>query len=57
MELDRERLLATFAEESGELLTEMEEALVSLEEHPDEERLRSIFRGAHTVKGAARGIG
>ncbi|MFL5351029.1 chemotaxis protein CheA [Archangium sp.] len=57
MELDRERLLATFAEESGELLTEMEEALVSLEEHPDEERLRSIFRGAHTVKGAAAALG
>ncbi|PTL83207.1 chemotaxis protein CheA [Vitiosangium sp. GDMCC 1.1324] len=57
MELDRERLLATFAEESGELLTEMEETLVSLEEHPDEERLRSIFRGAHTVKGAAAALG
>ncbi|QRK10268.1 chemotaxis protein CheA [Archangium violaceum] len=57
MEMDRERLLATFAEESGELLTEMEETLVSLEEHPDEERLRSIFRGAHTVKGAAGALG
>ncbi|HYO59538.1 chemotaxis protein CheA [Archangium sp.] len=57
MELDREWLLATFTEESGELLTEMEETLVSLEEHPDEERLRSIFRGAHTVKGAAAALG
>ncbi|HEY0093415.1 MAG TPA: Hpt domain-containing protein, partial [Archangium sp.] len=57
MELDRERLLATFAEESGELLTEMEETLVAMEEHPDEERLRSIFRGAHTVKGAAAAMG
>ncbi|MGZ3460849.1 MAG: chemotaxis protein CheA, partial [Archangium sp.] len=57
MELDRERLLATFAEESGELLTEMAETLVALEEHPDEERLRSIFRGAHTVKGAAVSLG
>ncbi|MCY1082574.1 chemotaxis protein CheA [Archangium lansingense] len=57
MELDRERLLATFAEESGEILTEMEETLVSMEEHPDEERLRSIFRGAHTVKGAAAAMG
>ncbi|ATB38987.1 chemotaxis protein CheA [Cystobacter fuscus] len=57
MELDRERLLATFAEESGELLTEMEEILVSLEEHPDQERLRSIFRAAHSVKGAAGALG
>ncbi|WP_375768561.1 chemotaxis protein CheA [Archangium gephyra] len=57
MELDRERLLATFAEESGELLTEMEQTLVSMEEHPDEERLRAIFRGAHTVKGAAAAMG
>jgi two-component system chemotaxis sensor kinase CheA len=57
LELDRERLLATFAEESGELLTEMEQTLVSMDEHPDEERLRSIFRGAHTVKGAAAAMG
>ncbi|WP_434384471.1 chemotaxis protein CheA [Melittangium boletus] len=53
MELERESLLATFAEEVGDLLSEIEEALVALEEHPDEERLRSIFRAAHTVKGAA----
>jgi two-component system chemotaxis sensor kinase CheA len=57
LELDREQLLATFAEEAGELLTGMEEALVSLEEHPDEARLRSIFRGAHTMKGGALALG
>ena len=57
LELDREQLLATFAEEAGELLTEMEETLVALEEQPDEERLRSIFRGAHTLKGAAVALG
>ncbi|MET0401332.1 MAG: chemotaxis protein CheA [Cystobacter sp.] len=57
MELEREQLLATFAEEVGDLLSEMEEALVALEEQPDEERLRSIFRGAHTVKGAAVALG
>ncbi len=57
VELDHERLLATFAEESGELLTEMAELLVTLETHPDEERLRSIFRGAHTMKGGAAALG
>jgi two-component system chemotaxis sensor kinase CheA len=57
LDLDRERLLATFAEEVGEILTEMEQTLVGLEEHPDDERLRSIFRGAHTLKGAASALG
>ncbi len=57
MELEREQLLATFAEEVGDLLSELEESLVALEEQPDEERLRSIFRGAHTVKGAAVALG
>ena len=55
--MDRELLLATFAEQAGELLSEMEETLVALEEQPDEERLRSIFRGAHTLKGAAVALG
>ncbi|WP_309892334.1 chemotaxis protein CheA [Archangium sp.] len=57
MDLDRERLLATFAEEVGEILTEMEQTLVGLEEHSDDERLRAIFRGAHTLKGAASALG
>lgn len=57
VDIDREQLLATFAEEAGELLSEMEETLVALEEQPDEERLRSIFRGAHTLKGAAVAMG
>jgi len=57
LDLDRERLLATFAEEVGEILTEMEQTLVGLEEHPDDERLRAIFRGAHTLKGAASALG
>ncbi|WP_257451164.1 chemotaxis protein CheA [Archangium lipolyticum] len=57
MDLDREQLLATFAEESGELLTEMEQQLLALETHPDEEGLMAIFRGAHTVKGAAGALG
>jgi two-component system chemotaxis sensor kinase CheA len=57
VDFDRERLLATFAEEAEEILTEMEETLVGLEAHPDEERMRSIFRGAHTIKGAASALG
>jgi two-component system chemotaxis sensor kinase CheA len=57
LDLDRESLLATFAEEAEEILTDMEETLVGLEEHPDDERLRSIFRGAHTLKGASAALG
>ncbi|HEX8824646.1 MAG TPA: chemotaxis protein CheA [Archangium sp.] len=57
MELDREQLLATFAGEAEDILTEMEETLVGLEEHPDDERLSSIFRGAHTLKGASAALG
>ncbi len=56
-DLDRERLFATFAEEAEDILTEMEEALIALEAQGDEERLRSIFRGAHTLKGAAVALG
>ncbi|MCG8425748.1 MAG: chemotaxis protein CheA [Chromatiales bacterium] len=44
----------TFAQESEELLQEMEDALLSMEEAPDdEENLNSVFRAMHTIKGAA----
>ncbi len=44
----------TFAHEAKELLHEMEDALLSMEEAPeDEEYLNSVFRSMHTIKGAA----
>lgn len=44
----------TFAQETAELLDEMEDALLSLEQQPsDSELLNSVFRAMHTIKGAA----
>ncbi|WP_028301999.1 chemotaxis protein CheA [Oceanospirillum beijerinckii] len=44
----------TFLQESEELLQQMEDALLAMEEAPDdEEHLNSVFRAMHTIKGAA----
>jgi two-component system chemotaxis sensor kinase CheA len=44
----------TFVQESEELLQQMEDALLAMEEAPDdEEHLNSVFRAMHTIKGAA----
>jgi two-component system, chemotaxis family, sensor kinase CheA len=46
--------LQTFAHEVEELLTEMEEALLALEETPNNaEKINSIFRAMHTIKGSS----
>ncbi len=43
-----------FIQEAQELLENMEQALLSMEENPeDEDHLNSIFRAAHTIKGTA----
>jgi two-component system chemotaxis sensor kinase CheA len=58
MDLDRDVLLQTFLEETQENLVEMEQALVALEARPsDDEAIRAIFRGAHTIKGNAATLG
>ena len=57
MNIDRELLLATFAQEAEELLGQMEERLVVLESQRDEAALHAIFRGAHTLKGLAVSLG
>jgi two-component system chemotaxis sensor kinase CheA len=57
MEIDRELLLESFLEETGELLSEMEEALLALEERPREEVLHAIFRCAHSLKGLGASLG
>jgi len=51
---DMNLALQTFSHEVDELLTEMEEALLALEETPnDSERINSIFRAMHTIKGSS----
>src|SRR5687768_14752517 len=60
--MDREalsaRLLTLFLEELGEHVQAMNTDLLALETDPsDVEHLRSLFRTAHTLKGAARAVG
>jgi two-component system chemotaxis sensor kinase CheA len=56
--IDRNALMKTFLDETGENLATMEEALVSLETSPgDADILNTIFRGAHTLKGNAATVG
>jgi len=48
----------TFMTESAELLQDMENALLSLEKSPgDSETINSLFRSAHTIKGASGILG
>ena len=45
---------ALFGQEAEELLVEMEDALLALENEPDNvEMVNSLFRAMHTIKGAA----
>jgi two-component system chemotaxis sensor kinase CheA len=58
MDIDYPVLLAMFQAEAGENLAAMEEALVGLEHSPDDaERLNTLFRAAHTLKGNADSLG
>ncbi|MDT8407573.1 MAG: chemotaxis protein CheA [Methylococcales bacterium] len=51
---DLDPALATFAQESEELLLEMESALLVLESDPsDSETINQLFRAVHTFKGSA----
>ena len=46
--------LPTFIAESRELLQDMEEALLRIEQSPDDaDTINAIFRAAHTIKGSA----
>jgi two-component system chemotaxis sensor kinase CheA len=46
--------LATFAQESEELLLDMEEGLLALEVAPDDaETINRVFRAMHTIKGSS----
>ena len=46
--------LSVFAQEAEQLLTDMENALLSLEDEPDDaETINSLFRAMHTIKGSS----
>ncbi len=58
IDLDRDLILQTFAAQSNEGLSTMEEALIDLEARPeDDEALHLIFRICHTLKGDASTVG
>ena len=58
MRIDIKQFHETFFEEAVEHLASMESALLQLEENPhDQELLNSIFRGAHSIKGASSTFG
>lgn len=51
---DLDAALITFNQEAKELLDEMEEALLALEDTPDDsETINSLFRAMHTIKGSS----
>jgi two-component system chemotaxis sensor kinase CheA len=56
--IDRAALLPVFVAESEENRAALEEALLALEESPDDEELvATIFRAAHTLKGNSESLG
>jgi two-component system chemotaxis sensor kinase CheA len=57
MNIDRDALVQAFLADSEENFAAMEESLMALEARPDDvEVLRTIFRGAHNMKGNASTI-
>lgn len=58
MDLDFEAVRRVFLAEAEEHLGQMELALVALEAQPgDAEAVATVFRGAHSIKGAASTVG
>jgi two-component system chemotaxis sensor kinase CheA len=56
--IDRDELLRVFLAEAEEILSTMEESLVALESAPDDdERIATVFRAAHTLKGNCAMLG
>jgi len=52
--MNLDEALHTFIVEAGELLEEMEAALLRIEQMPDDaDTINAIFRAAHTIKGSA----
>ncbi|MFQ3574431.1 MAG: Hpt domain-containing protein, partial [Thermodesulfovibrionales bacterium] len=58
MDLEMDVARKIFIDESSDLLQEMENALLNLEESPDDDAtINALFRAAHTIKGSAGIIG
>ncbi len=58
MQIDMSRFRAAFYVEAGEHLEQMEAALLQLESNPsDIDLLNTIFRAAHSIKGASTTFG
>ena len=52
--MNMDEVLQVFIAESQELLQQMEEALLQLENDPDDaDTINAVFRAAHTIKGSA----
>lgn len=52
--MNMDQVLNTFVAEAGELLVDMEDALLRLEAGPENKELvHAMFRAAHTIKGSA----
>ncbi len=55
MALDMAKFLARFVDEAREHVHQLNEGLLRLENHPDdEETINAVFRSAHTIKGSSR---
>ncbi|PPC74723.1 chemotaxis protein CheA [Pokkaliibacter plantistimulans] len=52
--MNLDSIIGTFLAESRELLQQMEDALLQIEQSPDDpELINAIFRAAHTIKGSS----
>ncbi len=56
-ELDMSQYLDLFLQEAGEQLEILEQETLKLEDDSSNERLQTIFRSAHTLKGSSRAMG
>jgi two-component system, chemotaxis family, sensor kinase CheA len=58
MSSPQEQHIATYREEAGELLAELETSLLDLEENPqDNDLINRVFRAMHTIKGSGAMFG
>ena len=58
MKIDMRQFLETFFDEAEEHIEAMEAALLQLETAPDDaELLNTVFRAAHSIKGASSTFG
>src|SRR5690606_15803920 len=56
--VDLSQFYETFFDEADELLSDMEQTLLSVDvEQPDIDQLNAIFRAAHSIKGGAGTFG